>query len=220
MDIWKELIDKLIQDLQIQNFSMLGKMIEWVSHENFLDVSHKATGGFGRTVYTANWVGGYIIEWDEHNQKFIRSGTCAVALKPLYNSNNPSEDFFKEVRSTFILTSESHLFVPLLYSITKSPDIGDHMLILDYMKSGDLGSFLRKKKGTSTWTERFSLLRDISLGLEQIHENDLLHKDLHPGNILTKTGNEWEICDMGFCGPANKDSVNEIFGNLQYVASE
>ncbi|KAF0552388.1 kinase-like domain-containing protein [Gigaspora margarita] len=43
----------------------------------------------------------------------------------------------------------------------------------------------------------------------------MVHRDLHPGNILS----DQVISDFGFCGPADK-ILNNIYGRLGYVAPE
>ncbi|SRR6266498_3395130 len=53
-----------------------------------------------------------------------------------------------------------------------------------------------------------------------IHKEDVIHKDLHSGNILYSNGmNQWYISDLGFYGPANKP-LGIIYGNLPYIALE
>ncbi|CAI2196363.1 718_t:CDS:1, partial [Funneliformis geosporum] len=38
-----------------------------------------------------------------------------------------------------------------------------------------------------------------------LHQEDVIHRDLHSGNILYHHyNNEWFISDLGFCGPIDK----------------
>ncbi|CAI2187081.1 7447_t:CDS:2, partial [Funneliformis geosporum] len=56
--------------------------------------------------------------------------------------------------------------------------------------------------------------------LNSIHKDDIIHKDLHSGNILyLQYNNYWYISDLGFCGPADMPS-GSIYGNLPYIAPE
>ena len=73
------------------------------------------------------------------------------------------------------------------YGLTKFPDTGEFMLILEYMENGDLGTFLKREDNLSTWEEKISLLKRIFYQLSQIHSNKMLHKDFHPGNILSNS---------------------------------
>ncbi|RIA96705.1 kinase-like domain-containing protein, partial [Glomus cerebriforme] len=61
-------------------------------------------------------------------------------------------------------------------------------------------------------------------GLEHIHDNELIHRDLHIGNIL-HDGCIY-ITDMGLFKPAdynaseNTKSNNSVYGILPYIAPE
>ena len=83
------------------------------------------------------------------------------------------------------------------------------------------------------------ILYQIAHGLNDIHDNKLIHHDFHCGNILNNSNNSSTlgarkpkfgsrnliyITDLGLCQPANvKTSQNEnkkIYGVLPYVAPE
>ncbi|POG61688.1 kinase-like domain-containing protein, partial [Rhizophagus irregularis DAOM 181602=DAOM 197198] len=56
--------------------------------------------------------------------------------------------------------------------------------------------------------------------LDYIHKENSIHRDLHSGNILySQFDDNWQISDLGFCGPADKPSTS-IYGNLPYIAPE
>src|SRR3989442_1475873 len=73
------------------------------------------------------------------------------------------------------------------------------------------------------WNEKLNFLYQIACGLNEIHDNNLIHHDFHCGNILN-SGFDAYITDLGLCQPANvKTSQNEskkIYGVLPYVAPE
>ncbi|RHZ80114.1 hypothetical protein Glove_139g277 [Diversispora epigaea] len=57
-----ETIDKFIQDAQLKaDFVM--KVIEWIPYDRFKGIKEIAKGGLG-TIYYAEWVDGYIEDWD------------------------------------------------------------------------------------------------------------------------------------------------------------
>src|SRR5688572_3805396 len=58
-----------------------------------------------------------------------------------------------------------------------------------------------------------------SMELYHIHEKDLIHCDLHSGNILLRGGNCY-ITDLGLCGPVDEKSSNKIYGIISYIAPE
>ena len=88
-------IDKFIQEAQLSaNYS---KILEWIPYDRFYDIEYIAKGGFGK-VYKANWIDGFINEWDNKNQNWKRyESNKFVALKSLNNSKNVTSEFINEV---------------------------------------------------------------------------------------------------------------------------
>ncbi|CAI2180469.1 12214_t:CDS:2 [Funneliformis geosporum] len=83
----------------------------------------------------------------------------------------------------------------------------------------DLRRYLLQNHHLS-WKERIQITFYIIDALNSIHKDDIIHKDLHSGNILyLQYNNYWYISDLGFCGPADMPS-GSIYGNLPYIAPE
>ena len=54
------------------------------------------------------------------------------------------------------------------------------------------------------WHTKLSLLSYITLGLNNLHNLNLVHRDLHDGNILTLYDHiSAAISDLGLCKPVN-----------------
>ena len=89
-------INKFIQEAQLSaNYKY--KVLEWIPYDRFYDIEYIAKGGFGK-VYRANWIDGYILNWDNQNQNWERyDSNKFVALKSLNNSKNVTLEFIKEV---------------------------------------------------------------------------------------------------------------------------
>jgi hypothetical protein len=95
-------IDKFIQDSQLSAHDDVKKALEWIPYDRFYDIKYIAKGGFGK-VYSANWIDGYIDDWDGYNQKWKRNDqNMFVALKNLNNSKNITLQFLNEVNYLII----------------------------------------------------------------------------------------------------------------------
>src|SRR6185369_10282790 len=108
------------------------------------------------------------------------------------------------------------------YGITKFPDDsnnGNYAMILSYREEGNLRDYLKKNHSTLTLKEIIMILRYLCQSLNRIHEKDLIHCDLHSGNILIKSG-RCDITDLGLCGPVNEESSGKIYGIVPYIAPE
>ncbi|RIA84050.1 kinase-like domain-containing protein [Glomus cerebriforme] len=95
------------------------------------------------------------------------------------------------------------------------------MIIMSYAKEGSLRKYLPNLVKFK-WQHKLQLLKNIILGIKIIHESNLVHCDLHDGNILISDNYETYIIDLGLCKPISdlQDSINRNYGVLPYMAPE
>ncbi|EXX54297.1 kinase-like domain-containing protein [Rhizophagus irregularis DAOM 181602=DAOM 197198] len=198
-------IDKFIQDTQLSANDDF-EVLEWIPYNKFYDIEYIAKGGFGK-VYRAKWIDGQIERWDNENQNWRRlDSNMFVALKSLNNSENVTLEFINE-----------------LMGITQDPETKNYMMVLEYAENGSLRNCLNKNYSELDWKDKLEHLSNIASGLKEIHKNELTHRDLHIGNILTSDGYVI-ITDIGLCKPADykesESAKNKIYGVLPYIAPE
>src|SRR6266545_1678459 len=92
-------------------------------------------------------------------------------------------------------------------------------MVLNYVSEGNLRNYLQKNHSKLTLNDRFMIFRSLCYSLYFIHEKDLIHCDLHSGNILI-SGGLCFITDLGLCGPVDEKSSNKIYGIVSYIAPE
>ncbi|GBC08827.1 hypothetical protein RclHR1_08400005 [Rhizophagus clarus] len=194
-----EIIDKFIQDTQLlahgKEFGLFKKVLEWIPYDRLYDIKYIAKGGFGK-VYRANWIDGYIINnesgcWNRYRYK----ENMFVALKSLNNSKNVTLEFINEI-TLHNRGKINNSFIIGFYGITQDPVTKNYMMVLDYAEEGSLRNYLDKEYDKLNWDEKIDHMYDVTNGLEHIHENELIHRDLHIGNILKLKFNI-AITDMG-----------------------
>src|SRR5581483_11454499 len=111
------------------------------------------------------------------------------------------------------------------YGVTQEPITQNYALVLPFMKNGSLRSYLNQNFNSITWKQKMGLMWSISKGLSNIHDKNLLHKDLHLSNILQSENISYTlISDFGFCKPADESSSNSnsrnTYGVMPYMAPE
>src|SRR5687768_3226725 len=89
------------------------------------------------------------------------------------------------------------------YGITKDPKTNSFMMVMEYAENGSLRQSLNNKFNSMSWNEKILNLYQIAHGLNEIHDNKLIHHDFHCGNILSNRYFESYITDLGLCQPAN-----------------
>ncbi|EXX74916.1 kinase-like domain-containing protein [Rhizophagus irregularis DAOM 181602=DAOM 197198] len=179
--------------------SLHEKVIKWIPYSQIKNLKKIAEGGFS-IIYKATWLG------------------TDVAVKKLHDSQNISKYFLNELRSLYQCDDDNDWVIGY-YGITQDPIAKEYMLILDYAEGGNLHDYLQKNFINIRWVDKFLILQGVSLGLERIHNNNVIHRDLHSGNMLLS--NFWKVGDLGLSQPANNTlSNNEIYGVIPYIAPE
>lgn len=91
-------------------------------------------------------------------------------------------------------------------------------IIMEFCPGGDLGTQIKnrnKNRNRFTENEAKAYICEIILGLEFLHKNDIIFRDLKPENVvLTATGHV-KLTDFGL----SKQSVDESVGNKSFVGS-
>ncbi|RHZ88677.1 hypothetical protein Glove_21g213 [Diversispora epigaea] len=215
-------IDKFIQDTQL-NANYNDELIEWIPYDRFKDVKQIGKGGFG-TIHYARWIDGSIYNWDIKNQQWERyRKEKAVALKKFDNFVN-FNDVLNEMEIHLKIYTKYNASIRF-YGITQDPETHSYMMVLEYAKDGNFREYLKINFNNINWKQKLDNLYNLSLRLMRIHELDIVHQDLHPGNILSSdfTINIY-ISDFGLSkligtNPNNPKKKN-IFGVLPYITPE
>ncbi|RHZ81577.1 hypothetical protein Glove_117g58 [Diversispora epigaea] len=207
-------IDKFIQDAQLKA-SEGGEVIEWIPYDRFEDVKQIGKGGFG-TIYYAMWIDGRIEGWDNRNHRWKRNGHSEVVLKTFDNFMNLN-DVLNETDNSSIR------FHGITLDETGSKH--KHMMVLQYARDGNLREYLKINFNNINWFQKLQKLWEISLRLTNIHALDIVHRNFHPGNILSSNfENSIRISDFGLSKlirvNQNIPEKKNIFGVLPYIAPE
>ena len=116
-------------------------------------------------------------------------------------------------------------YVSEYFGITQDPITEEIMIIMPYY-DGDLIRYI-KNNFYGDWYKKLCKLRDIIVGLIQIHSANIVHRDLHSGNILLKQVHYSllyaEIGDLGISKSATEstdDDNNDNYGIIPYMAPE
>src|ERR1044071_2147065 len=106
------------------------------------------------------------------------------------------------------------------YGITQNPITEDFIIIMKYYQLGSLRDYLTKNFYNIKWSEKLQILRNILAGLSHLHNQEILHRDFHSGNILYE--NDWDvvISDLGISKSSTDNDSDEIYGVISYMAPE
>jgi serine/threonine protein kinase len=96
------------------------------------------------------------------------------------------------------------------------------MIIMPYYNSGDLINYISNNFYDISWYTKLSRLCDIIRGLKNMHSLEIIHRDLHSGNIFIDHNYYAYIGDLGISKSVIEltDDNNENYGTIPYLAPE
>ncbi|CAG8577503.1 10427_t:CDS:2 [Ambispora leptoticha] len=138
----------------------------------------------------------------------------------LNDSQDITADFLQEV-AYYKLFKDDYDGVVKCFGISQDPATKEYIMVMDYIKNGDLRKYLTKYYQKLDFYNKLGQLFHLTKGLNNIHRQGLIHRDFHPGNILISNSDVCLITDLGLCRPVNETNKEEkIYGVLPYVAPE
>uniref|UniRef100_U9TQ44 Protein kinase domain-containing protein n=1 Tax=Rhizophagus irregularis (strain DAOM 181602 / DAOM 197198 / MUCL 43194) TaxID=747089 RepID=U9TQ44_RHIID len=178
-----ENIDNLIQEMQSKISSYEDIVFEWIPYDQFCNIKEIGKGGFSK-IYSATWINGRLM-YDISRCEYIRC-SITIALKCLNNSQNISNEFLNEVKAYSVELDIYNFRNKRLhtYGISQNPDTKEYIMVLKYAKGGDFNCWMKKNYKNLNWSNKLDVLSNIIIGLEEIHQNKMVHRDFHTGNIL------------------------------------
>jgi serine/threonine-protein kinase len=150
-----------------------------------------------------------------HDSKLQRQ----VAIKELvYLAEN--EQVNHAIQEARILARVNHTNIIQVYDIEEE----EHhtSLVMEYFNSKTLTQF--KNENYPTLIQKLELLSQLAAGLTAAHQNDIIHCDLKPSNILVNSQGLLKITDFGVAllssALIDNTKVDTAFGCLFYMSPE
>jgi len=142
-----------------------------------------------------------------------------VAIKCLRiaNLNNPSEiEFLQEV---LILRRVNHENILRFYgACTKHPY---YCIVTEYMPGGNLYDFLHKHNNFLDLITILKIAISISKGMDYLHQNDIIHRDLKTANLLIGYDQVIKIADFGVARHGSQEGLMTAeTGTYRWMAPE
>src|SRR6266540_869679 len=108
-----------------------------------------------------------------------------------------------------------------IYGISQDPNTKEYILVMRYASDGSLTDYITKNFKNLKWKDKIRILHSIILGLNIVHQEQLIHHDLHSGNILHfyMLPQRVMIADLGLSVPADQEP-SSVIGVLPYIAPE
>ncbi|CAB4433285.1 unnamed protein product [Rhizophagus irregularis] len=218
-----EKIDNAIQEIQLKILKYDDLIFEWVPYSQFDKIKKIGKGGFA-TIYSAIWKDGPLY-LESQGENYKRDSYKEVALKCLENSQNHVNELLKEVKA--YSTKPTHSSILKVYGISQEPSTKNYIIVLHYAAGGSFDHWIdiNDNYKSFNWKKKIQALFHIANGLRELHDEQIVHRDLHTRNILFNNPSikpyiKIYISDMGLCGEVGNLDKTKIYGVIPYVAPE
>ncbi|MEF2291587.1 Stk1 family PASTA domain-containing Ser/Thr kinase [Virgibacillus dokdonensis] len=144
-----------------------------------------------------------------------------VALKSLrLEYANDPEFIARFDREAHAATSLNHPNIVNIYDVGEE----DHLLymVMEYVKGMTLKEYIQNK-GPIEIKEALDIMGQITSAISHAHENDIVHRDIKPQNILVDTNGQVKVTDFGIAVALSATSLtqtNSILGSVHYLSPE
>jgi urea transport system substrate-binding protein len=131
------------------------------------------------------------------------------------------ERFQREARLAAKLTH------PNVVTVYEAEQIGPlHLLVMEFIGGEDVAELVRKR-GPLPVAVACELARQAALGLQHIHEQGLVHRDIKPGNLILTESGHLKVLDLGLAflktsAPRDRSLTlpQQSMGTVDYMAPE
>lgn len=125
-----------------------------------------------------------------------------VAVKA-YSAKILKEDFVSVRNEMELLAHLSHPNIIKFYGICFMTNPFAACLVTELAAHGELGKALYPKSGINLFSRlnqdvKFKIAIGIARGLQYLHSNKIIHRDVKPANVLLDEQNEPKLTDFGF----------------------
>ncbi|MCR5557481.1 MAG: Stk1 family PASTA domain-containing Ser/Thr kinase [Butyrivibrio sp.] len=142
-----------------------------------------------------------------------------VAVKVLKQEFSENENFVSKFRVE--AQSTAGLMHPNIVNVY---DVGDedgiNYIVMELVDGITLKKYIEKKQRLSV-KEAVSIAIQVAMGLEAAHNNNIIHRDIKPQNIMISKEGKVKVTDFGIAKAATSNTItSNVMGSVHYTSPE
>lgn len=142
-----------------------------------------------------------------------------VAIKVLKKEYSKDKNFVSKFRVE--AQSAASLIHPNIVNVYDvGEDNGLYYIVMELIEGITLKSYIQKK-GRLSARETISIAIQIANGIECAHNNQIVHRDIKPQNIMISREEKVKVTDFGIARAASSNTINgNAMGSVHYISPE
>lgn len=142
-----------------------------------------------------------------------------VALKVLKKEFSENKDFVSKFRTEAQAAAGlEHQNIVNVYDVGEEDGI--YYIVMELVEGITLKRYIEKKQRLSV-KESVSIAIQISMGLEAAHNNQIVHRDIKPQNIMISKDGKVKVTDFGIAKATSSNTItSNVMGSVHYASPE
>lgn len=144
-----------------------------------------------------------------------------VAVKVLrYDASNEEEFHRRFQREALSATSLTHPNIVSIYDVGEDQDM--HYIVMEYIKGKTLKQYINEFSPLSP-ARSVQIMKQLTSAIAHAHENQIIHRDIKPQNILVDSEGNVKVTDFGIATSLSATSytkTNSVIGTVHYLSPE
>ena len=149
----------------------------------------------------------------------LERNVAIKTLKPIYISDSNFVSRFKREAQTAANLNHPNIVQIFDWGVEDN----EPYFVMEYVEGTTLSSVLAKNKRVNI-SDALYIGSQVSAALHEAHENNLVHRDIKPGNIMITPGGKIKVTDFGIVSIQDEDSditkSGTILGTANYISPE
>nr|XP_010935196.1 serine/threonine-protein kinase STY46 isoform X3 [Elaeis guineensis] len=153
---------------------------------------------------------------DLYRGTYCSQDVAIKVLKPERTNADMLREFAQEV---YIMRKVRHKnIVQFIGACTRPPSL---CIVTEFMSGGSVYDFLHKQKGVFKLPALLRVAIDISKGMDYLHQNNIIHRDLKAANLLMDENEVVKVADFGVARVKSQSGVMTAeTGTYRWMAPE
>ncbi|TYJ10108.1 hypothetical protein E1A91_A11G185800v1 [Gossypium mustelinum] len=153
---------------------------------------------------------------DLYRGTYCSQEVAIKVLKPEQITREMLREFSQEV---YIMRKIRHKnVVQLIGACTRSPNL---CIVTEFMARGSIYDYLHKQRGVFKLPSLLKVALDVSKGMNYLHQNNIIHRDLKTANLLMDENQVVKVADFGVARVQSQSGVMTAeTGTYRWMAPE
>ncbi|RGB28638.1 kinase-like domain-containing protein [Rhizophagus diaphanus] len=181
--------------------SIAEESITYYEYSEFKNIQYIGKGSFGSV-----------------DRAFWKNTDQVFALKCFNDDKTTLKEIVNEIKLQKRV--DFHENILRFHGITKMGENNikqEYALVLEYADSDTLDTYLRRNFDKLEWNDKYRFALQLASAVACIHECDIIHRDLHSGNVFVHQ-KKLKLADFGLSRKIAASSNNiKVFGSIPYI---